>query len=230
MNGMITTEPLEKQKALEKIRAYRIENAVESVSCQEKKYFPAENAKYEVAVYDFGCRRSTIAELQKRGCNVTLLPCNTPAETVAAMHPDGILFSNGPGNPAENGTIIENIRAVSALQIPMFAIGLGHQLYALAQGGRTEKLHAGHRGASQPVIDCQGTRTYPTSQNHGYTVVPDSIPSQIGSMSYKNVNDGSCEGMRYADGTCTVQFQPEFCGGPMDTSFMFDEFISRFQN
>jgi anthranilate/para-aminobenzoate synthase component II len=150
------------------------------------------------------------------------------AETVKELAPDGIMFSNGPGDPAENTEIIENIKEIQKLGIPIFGICLGHQLMALANGGRTEKLKYGHRGANQPVIDMESGLTYVTSQNHGYAVIGESISPEIGHVSHINANDKTCEGIRYtAVNAFTVQFHPEAHGGPLDTSYLFDEFITR---
>ena len=138
------------------------------------------------------------------------------------------MLSNGPGDPAENTEIIANIREIQKLGIPIFGICLGHQLMALANGARTEKLKYGHRGANQPVIDLDSGLTYVTSQNHGYAVIGDTIPPEVGRVSHINANDKTCEGIRYT--VCdafTVQFHPEAHGGPLDTAYLFDEFIGR---
>ena len=177
---------------------------------------------------DFGAKRNIARSLNKRGCKVTVYPALTPAEEILAENPDGIMLSNGPGNPAENVEIIENLREIVKLGIPIFGICLGHQLMALAHGGRTEKLKYGHRDANQPVIDLESGKTYVTSQNHGYAVVGESIDESIASVSHINANDKTCEGIKYKNSNAfTVQFHPEAHGGPLDTAYLFDEFISR---
>ena len=176
-------------------------------------------------MFDFGYKRNIRNELVKRGCKVTVVPANTTAEEVKKMNPDGIMLSNGPGDPSENTEIIENLKEIFKLDIPTFGICLGHQLMALAHGARTEKLKYGHRGANQPVIDLKSGKTYVTSQNHGYAVVGDSISGKDGEVSHINANDHTCEGIRYSDKMFTVQFHPEAHGGPLDTAYLFDEFV-----
>ena len=157
-----------------------------------------------------------------------MLPGGTTPAELAALAPDGLMLSNGPGDPAENVEIIRNIAQMLDTGIPAFGICLGHQLTALAAGAQTTKLKYGHRGANQPVSHVSGRRTFITSQNHGYAVVGDTLPAGVGAVSYTNANDGTCEGIDYHKWNCfTVQFHPEANGGPKDTEFLFDEFISR---
>ena len=228
MNGVITTEDIysNKDELLEKVHEFEVKDAVKNVMNNEILTYTEENPKYKVVLFDFGYKRNIRQELVKRGCEVIVVPANTTAEKVKELNPDGIMFSNGPGNPAENVEIIENIREIQKLDIPIFGICLGHQLMALANGGKTEKLKYGHRGANQPVIDLESGLTYVTSQNHGYAVVGESIPAEVGHVSHINANDKTCEGIRYtAINAFTVQFHPEAHGGPLDTAYLFDEFI-----
>ena len=232
MNGVITTEDVyaKKEELLEKIRAFTVKDAVKTVTCTEDRTYEPETKKYRVVLFDFGYKRNIRQELVKRGCEVVVVPANTTAEQVKALSPDGIMFSNGPGDPAENVEIIENIKEIEKLGIPIFGICLGHQLMALANGGRTEKLKYGHRGANQPVIDIESGLTYVTSQNHGYAVVGDSIDPSVGHVSHINANDKTCEGIRYTSvNAFTVQFHPEAHGGPLDTSYLFDEFVKKME-
>ena len=228
MNGIITTEDVtaNKEELLEKIRAFSVRNAVKSVTDTQQHTYQPENKKYRVVLFDFGYKRNIRQELVARGCEVIVVPADTTAETVRELAPDGIMFSNGPGDPAENVEIIANIREIQQLGIPIFGICLGHQLMALANGGMTEKLKYGHRGANQPVIDLESGLTYVTSQNHGYAVIGDSIDPAVGHVSHVNANDKTCEGIRYtAVNARTVQFHPEAHGGPLDTAYLFDEFV-----
>lgn len=232
MNGVITTEDVysKKDELLEQIRAFSVKNAVKSVTNSETITYPAENKKFKVVLFDFGYKRNIRQELIKRGCEVIVVPAYTNAEAVKEIAPNGIMFSNGPGDPAENVEIIENIKEIEKLGIPIFGICLGHQLMALANGGKTEKLKYGHRGANQPVIDLESGLTYVTSQNHGYAVVGDSISPEIGKVSHINANDKTCEGIRYtAVNAFTVQFHPEAHGGPLDTDYLFDEFVKNME-
>ena len=206
------------------IETYAITGVVEAVSCKEPDRYPAEGEEcFRVSLIDYGAKRNIVRELQKRGCTVTVLPASTSAEEILAAGPDGVMLSNGPGDPAENTYQIEQIRKLLG-KVPMFGICLGHQLTALAAGGSTYKLKYGHRGVNQPVRDLNGVRTYITSQNHGYAVDGDTV--KLGKVRFVNANDGTCEGIDYPElKAFTVQFHPEACTGPKDTSFLFDQFV-----
>lgn len=225
MNGkIIGVRPVNTD--LEEIKAYKIKNAVENVSVKEVTHYKAENSKYRVAILDFGLKENIKRELLARSCDVWVLPHNSTANDLLQISPDGIMLSNGPGDPADNAEIIENLKEIIAIGIPAFGICLGHQLLALANGFKTHKMKYGHRGANQPVKDLQSGRVYITSQNHGYAVVSDSIDHNIGEELFVNVNDKTCEGINYKNALVfTVQFHPEACGGPHDTAFLFDRFI-----
>lgn len=229
MNGVITTEDVyaKKEELLKQVQAYSIVNAITTVTGDAPRTYAGEEKKYRVALYDFGYKRNIRNELVARGCEVTVLPATTSPEELLKLNPDGIMLSNGPGDPSENQEIIDNVRKIAALGIPIFGICLGHQLLALSQGCRTEKLKYGHRGANQPVIDLNSHRTYVTSQNHGYAVVGESLDPSVGTVSHINANDNTCEGIRYHKiNAFTVQFHPEAHGGPLDTAYLFDEFIA----
>ena len=206
------------------IETYAVTGVVEAVSCREASVHPAEGEeRFRVSLLDYGAKRNIVRELQKRGCTVTILPATTSAEEILAADPNGVMLSNGPGDPAENVYQIEQIRKLLG-KVPMFGICLGHQLTALAAGGSTYKLKYGHRGVNQPVRDVEGVRTYITSQNHGYAV--DSGTVKLGRVRFANANDGTCEGIDYPElKAFTVQFHPEACTGPKDTSFLFDRFV-----
>ncbi len=226
MNAMICDEI---PSDLSAIRAFRVENAVSSVTCAAPEEYPAAGQqKYRVALIDYGEKHNILRSLQQRGCTVTVWPAATPAETILASDPDGIMLSNGPGDPKENTGCIAEIKKLVGKK-PLFGICLGHQLMALALGGDTVRLKYGHRGGNQPVRDHVTGRTYITSQNHGYAVVAESLKG-IGEATFTNVNDGSNEGMDYPSLNCfTVQFHPEAASGPRDTAILFDRFVQRME-
>ena len=221
MNAMICRELPE---TLDAIKGYAVTDAVASVTTGAREVHPAAGAaKYRVTLIDYGAKANIVRELQRRGCEVTVVPASTPAAAILADRPDGVMLSNGPGDPAENVQCIGEIRALIG-RVPIFGICLGHQLMALAAGGRTVKLKYGHRGGNQPCRDLVTGRTYITSQNHGYAVVSESLPR--GQVRFVNANDQTCEGVDYPEYRAfTVQFHPEACAGPHDTSFLFDRFI-----
>ena len=214
------------EKLLETIRAYAVTDAVKSVTCEKPEVFH-EKGETHIVLMHYGCKRNIVRCLVKRGCKVTVMPAFATAEEVAALNPDGIMLSNGPGDPAEPVEVIENLKHIFELNIPTFGICLGHQLSALAAGAKTMKLKYGHRGANQPVTDFESGRTFITSQNHGYAVVGDELPAEMGEVAQVNANDGTCEGIKYKKWNCfTVQFHPEANGGPKDTEFLFDRFLN----
>ncbi len=233
MNGAILTEfdpadPANAEKTaalMAEIRAYTVTDAVKSVTCKEPEVYNPGGALH-IVLMDYGCKRNIVRCLTKRGCKVTVLPAFSTAQQVAALAPDGIMLSNGPGDPAEPVEAVNNLREIFALDIPTFGICLGHQLSALAAGAGTTKLKYGHRGANQPVTDFASGRTYITSQNHGYAVLGEVLPPEMGEVAQVNAHDGTCEGIQYKKWNCfTVQFHPEANGGPKDTEFLFDRFL-----
>lgn len=230
LNCKIAYSPEVSEAELAQIKRYVITDAVESTTISNKQSFEAENGDLNVVLMDFGAKHNIGRELVKRGCNLTVVPGNTTADEILAMNPDGIMLSNGPGDPSANTQIIEQLKKLCEHKIPTFGICLGHQLLALSQGAKTEKLKYGHRGANQPARELETGRVYITSQNHGYAVVNDSMP-QNGKVSFVNGNDGTCEGVNYTDMPAfSVQFHPEACGGPHDTAFLFDRFIELMKN
>ncbi len=227
MNGMITcAEHFHMQEVLEQLRAYRVSGTVERVTTKEAVRYPVDNPKYKIALLDFGEKRNMTRCLNARGCDVTLLPAHTPAEEVLSGGYDGVMLSNGPGDPADNVEIIAQVRKLYESDLPIFAVCLGHQLMALATGAVTGPLAYGHRGANHPVRDIQAGRVFITSQNHGYVVKSESVDPAVAEVSHVNVNDGTCEGLRYKNKRIfTVQFHPEASPGPQDTEYLFDKFL-----
>jgi carbamoyl-phosphate synthase small subunit len=250
-------DPKEKEKLLKEIKAYKIEKAVESVTCSAVKIEepadvvfancaqyravpirkdgsklndPKEAMKHgkgkKVVIWDFGAKANIRRELLKRGVSVVTVPCTATAKEILAQNPDGIMLTNGPGDPQDNVTIIAELQKLCTSGIPIFGICLGHQLLALARGAKTMKLKYGHRGANQPVKQLSTGRVYISSQNHGYAVQSETLP-QGAVESFVNTNDRTCEGVTYTDiPAFSVQFHPEASSGPLDLNFLFDDFIS----
>jgi carbamoyl-phosphate synthase small subunit len=229
MNAMITcAEYHSVDEALEKIRAYRVEGTVDRVTRKEPEVFPAVGEeRFHVAMMDYGVKQNMIECLRRRGCKVTALPAHTPASAVLSGGYDGVMLSNGPGDPAENTAIVEELKKLYQSDLPMFGVCLGHQLLALATGAKTGRLAYGHRGGNHPVKDVAMNRVYITSQNHGYMVLSDTVDPAVAEISHFNVNDGTVEGLKYKRPNCfTTQFHPEANAGPRDTEYLFDRFIA----
>ena len=226
MNGMITTnENYNLEEVLPRLKAYTTGKVVEKVTCKEK--YVLEGNGPRVALMDFGAKRNIARNLNKRGCQVTVYPALTSAEEILADHPDGIMLSNGPGDPKECTSIIKEIKKLYDSEVPIFAICLGHQLMALANGADTYKMKYGHRGGNHPVKDLKTGRVYISSQNHGYVVNTDTLDPSVAVPAFTNVNDGTNEGLAYTGKNIfTVQFHPEACPGPQDSGYLFDRFMN----
>jgi carbamoyl-phosphate synthase small subunit len=225
MNGMITTnENFNLSEVLPKIKEYSVKGVVDKVTCKEKKVLSGNGPK--VALMDFGAKNNIAKSLNSRGCEVTIYPARTTAEEILATNPDGIMLSNGPGDPKECVTEIEEIKKLYNSNVPIFAICLGHQLMALATGADTHRLKYGHRGANHPVKDLRTGKVYISSQNHGYVVDEKTLNPEVAKPAFENVNDKTNEGLEYVGKNIfTVQFHPEACAGPQDTAYLFDRFI-----
>lgn len=251
-----TNENYDMDSLMERMKAYTTGKVVEKVTCDKKYTVNgakdlAENgpisgsAVYtgekemrpslvktlngkgkKVALLDLGAKRNIAHSLAQRGCDVTVYPALTSAAEIIADHPDGIMLSNGPGDPKECVSVIEEIRKLYETDIPIFAICLGHQLMALATGADTFKMKYGHRGGNHPVKDLATGRVYISSQNHGYVVDMEKLDPAVAVPAFINVNDGTCEGLSYTGKNIfTVQFHPEACPGPQDSGYLFDRFI-----
>ena len=225
MNGMITTnEDYNLDEILPRLAAYTTGDVVSKVTCAAPKVLPGDGKR--VALLDLGAKRNIAKSLNDRGCEVTIYPADTPAETILAGNPDGIMLSNGPGDPKECTEVIKEIKKLYDSDVPIFAICLGHQLMALATGADTHKMKYGHRGGNHPVKDLSTGRVYISSQNHGYVVDVDKLDPSIATPAFVNVNDGTNEGLKYTGKNIfTVQFHPEACPGPQDSGYLFDRFI-----
>ena len=230
MNGFITVDSsFVVEKILQRIKEYSVKGVVKRTSTKETYSLPGKGKR--VVLIDFGAKRNIARQLQKRGCEVIVVPCDTKAKEILKLKPDGIMLSNGPGDPKENADIIKEIKKLYDTDIPIFAICLGHQLMALATGANTYKLRYGHRGGNHPVKDLETGRTYISSQNHGYAVDESTLDKNICVPAFVNVNDGTNEGLRYINKKIfTVQYHPEACPGPRDSSYLFDKFIKMMED
>ena len=230
MNGFITVDSFfVVEKILQRIKEYSVKGVVKRTSTKETYSLPGKGKR--VVLIDFGAKKNIARQLQKRGCEVIVVPCDTKAKEILKLKPDGIMLSNGPGDPKENVDIIKEIKKLYDTDIPIFAICLGHQLMALATGANTYKLRYGHRGGNHPVKDLETGRTYISSQNHGYAVDESTLDKNICVPAFVNVNDGTNEGLRYINKKIfTVQYHPEACPGPRDSSYLFDKFIKMMED
>lgn len=225
MNGCITTdEHYQIDEIIPKLKAYTTGKVVEKVTCKEKYVLNGDGPK--VALLDLGAKRNIARSLNERGCEVTVYPALTSAKEILDADPDGIMLSNGPGDPKECTSIIEEIKKLYQSDVPIFAICLGHQLMALANGADTYKMKYGHRGGNHPVRDLETGRVYISSQNHGYVVDTDTLDPSVAVLAFENVNDGTNEGLAYTGKNIfTVQYHPEACPGPRDSAYLFDRFM-----
>lgn len=225
MNGMITTTAYtDLSEPISRMKGYTVTGVVLKTTTREKYVLPGTGRK--VALMDYGAKRNIARSLNQRGCEVTVYPADTPAAEVLAAAPDGIMLSNGPGDPKENTAIIEEVKKLYASNVPIFAICLGHQLMALANGMDTHKLKYGHRGGNHPVKDLETGRVYISSQNHGYVVDTDKLDPEVAEPAFVNVNDSTNEGLKYTGKNIfTVQYHPEACPGPQDSGYLFDRFL-----
>lgn len=227
MNGKIIVGEygsFDKNKELEEINAYEIKNAVSNVSVEGIKEINCENSLKTVAVYDFGVTDSIIDSLKRRNLNIKIVPYNYTLDKIEALDVDGIILSDGPGNPCELADVVKEVKKLMDKKIPVFGIELGHQIMALAFGGKIGKLKYGHRGSSQPVKDLESGRTHITTQNHGY-VVEECVDNEM-IVSHININDDTVEGIIYKNYPAfSVQFHPESSEVNKDTSYLYDNFV-----
>ncbi len=227
MNAALTSQPV---LALDALKAYKVKGALEAVSCKESYTLRPEGGetRARVALIDYGAKKSIAARLVSRGCAVTVFPHDVKAGAILDAGFEGVLLSNGPGDPSENEYEIAQLRALLG-KLPIFGICLGHQMLALAAGAKTYKLKYGHRGANQPVRDLTNGKITITSQNHGYAVDARTLPD-FARERFVNANDKSCEGIDYPSlHAFSVQYHPEGSGGPLDSLPLFDEFIEKME-
>ena len=225
MNGMITTTKYDDlSEVMEKIHNFKVTDVVEKTTCDKPYKVGTGNRK--VALLDFGAKKNIAKSLANRNMEVTVYPASTPASTIIEGNYDGVMLSNGPGDPKECVEIIEEIKKLYASNVPIFAICLGHQLMSLATGADTHRLKYGHRGANHPVKDLATGKVYISTQNHGYVVDEATLNPEVAEPAFENVNDKTNEGLSYkGKNIFTVQFHPEACAGPQDTAYLFDRFM-----
>ena len=211
---------------MEKLKNYQIPtDSVAKVSCKKKWYSRTANAVYNIVAVDCGIKLNIVRSLNKRGCNITVVPYNTPFEKIEELKPDGIFLSNGPGNP-ENVTEVIKLVKKARGKYPIFGVCLGHQMISLAYGAKTYKLKFGHRGGNHPVLNLKTDKIEITSQNHSYAVDEKSLAKTKLKATHKNLLDGTIEGVEcLEDKIFSVQYHPESAPGPQDSSYLFNKFI-----
>jgi carbamoyl-phosphate synthase small subunit len=224
MKGIMTTGTDSIDALMEKLNGTPLmTDQVPRVST--KSIFSCPGEGHRVVLIDYGSKYGILRELTKRQCDVVVVPYNTPASDIRRLRPDGVLLSNGPGDPKD---VMESVKVVQEImeEFPLFGICLGHQLFALANGANTEKMKFGHRGGNHPVKDVESGRVFITSQNHSYTVEKESIDNNSLNVSHINSNDGTVEGLRHKSlPAFSIQYHPEAAPGPYDSGYLFDQFI-----
>ncbi len=222
MNAAITDEKVEN---FDRINEYSVKDAVSKVTSTKVEYLGDANG-LKVVLYDLGVKKALLNDLINKGFNVIKVPANTSYDEVLSYNPDGVVISNGPGNPEDNVGLIKNVKKLLG-KLPIFGIALGHQILALAAGCKTNKMKFGHRGGNQPVKNLEDNKVYITTQNHGYEVDIKSVEN-IGVVNFVNVNDGSCEGIDYPEyNAFSVQFYPKNANLIHDTSFLLNKFVAK---
>lgn len=223
---IITDITTSKEDALKKLKEYDIpKDAVSKVSCKKKWYSRTANYKYNVVAVDCGIKLNIVRSLNKRGCNVTIVPYNTTAKEIESLKPDGIFLSNGPGDPEDVKEVIKLVKELRG-KYPIFGICLGHQMISLAYGAKTYKLKFGHRGGNHPVLNLETDKIEITSQNHSYAVDEKTLENTDLVVTHKNILDNTIEGVECKkDKVFSVQYHPESAPGPQDSGYLFDKFI-----
>ena len=225
--GLLCSADMPLEAALEVLNGTELRHdQVRRVSCTKRWYSRTSNHRFTVVAVDCGIKLGMVKALNARGCNVTVVPYNTTAEEIDFMAPDGILLSNGPGDPEDVPEVVETVRRLKG-RYPIMGICLGHQMIALAHGARTYKLKFGHRGGNHPVRELATGHIEMTSQNHSYAVDADSLSGTGLEVTHINLLDNTVEGLRSTDGTIfSVQYHPESKPGPQDSAYLFDRFVA----
>lgn len=227
INGAITNSKDNIDKLLKKINEYTISGAVDCVTTKTAYTVNCDNKKYNVVVVDYGFSKSMLRPFTSRGCKVTVVPANTSANDIMAYNPDGIILSDGPADPDDNPQLIKIAKELTTKDVPLFCLGLGHQIIALAINAKIEKMPIGHRGSNQPVKIDGTKKIMTTTQNHGYAVLRDSIAKDVANSWLSNVNDSSIEGLKFKSFKgLSVQFIPKDEKDYCDNAWIYDEFIT----
>lgn len=223
---LLTDVSTPRETALELLRAYQVpHDLVSRVSCRKRWYTRTANPRFNVVAIDCGVKLNIIRELNRFGCNVTVVPFDTPPEVILSGRPDGVFISNGPGNPEYVAPVIRSIQALIG-QLPIFGICLGFQMISLACGARTYKMKFGHRGGNHPVKELATGKIEITSQNHSYAVDASSLSDTCLSLTHVNILDGTAEGVACPEKKIFgVQYHPESAPGPQDSTHLFGRFI-----
>ena len=223
---IITDSKVSKEEALKRLKKYQLlKDAVAKVSCKKKWYSRTANPEFNVVAVDCGIKLNIVRSLNKRGCNVTVVPYNTTAKEIEELKPDGVFLSNGPGDPENVTEVIELVKKIKG-KYPIFGICLGHQMISLAYGAKTYKLKFGHRGGNHPVKNLETDKIEITSQNHSYAVDEKSLKKTKLEATHINILDNTIEGVECKkDKVFSVQYHPESAPGPQDSSYLFDKFI-----
>jgi carbamoyl-phosphate synthase small subunit len=225
--GAITDSLQNTADLLTRINAYSIHGAVSEVTSGEIMKFSSCKNVYTLVVFDYGANRVVLNSLLKRGCDLVVVPAGMQPGEISRYNPDGLVFPDGPGDPDDNPSLIDNMKNFLTMGLPFYGYGLGHQMIALALGGQIKKMDNGHRGSNQPVIICGTDKIMITTQNHGYDIADGSLSTDIAAITMRNINDNSIEGVFYSSiNGISTQFAPVEVGNYSDTSWIFDAFIS----
>lgn len=228
MKAVLTPISYPKDAAMTVLAKMMDTDQIARVSTKSPIHFPGEGKR--IVMMDFGYKKNILRSLTKRNCDVVIVPWNASVEVIESYRPQGVLLSNGPGNPKDIPEVLPVIRDLQK-KYPMFSICMGHQLFALANGADTEKLKFGHRGGNHPVKDLSLGKVFMSSQNHGYAVTTDSVNNSELEISQININDKTVEGLKHKTYPAfSVQYHPEACPGPEDTGWLFDTFLSSIRN